>query len=88
MSKFECYGNGYEGYLTKQMIERPISPLARLIGNKWFMSGEMLAERVGVSADAISRLLNGDKVGEKTENKIRTYLEAYKGECTTMMCTG
>ena len=74
--------NTYEERSTKIMLEKPITPLARLIGRKWFLTIEELAERAGVSVHTLSRVLQGERIGAETERKLTAFLESYKGEET------
>ena len=67
--------NGYDVRSTKIMMERPITELSQLIGEKWFLSIELLAEKCGVNKRWISQALNGGKVSKKIEQKIRNFLE-------------
>ena len=72
--------DAHHAYETKIMMSKPITDLARLIGRKWFLPLEKLAERSGVSVWAILKILNGEKVAETIADKLRHFLENYKGE--------
>lgn len=65
----------YEERTTKIMLARPITDLSRFIGEKWFLSIDLLAEKCGVNKRWISQTLNGGKVSKKIEQKIRNFLE-------------
>ena len=67
--------SGYDERSTKIMMERPITELSRLIGEKWFLSIDLLAEKCGVNKRWISQALNGGEIGRHIEQKIRDYLE-------------
>jgi hypothetical protein len=54
--------------------------LAYLIGRKWFLSGEKLASRVGIYEIIIIRVLYGVSIAKTYYNKLRNYLENYRGE--------
>lgn len=73
--------DGLEGYKTKKMIETPKTKLSRLIGRKWFLSLETLAERSGLGICTIRTAVRGGKQQPECEKKLTEFLEAYKGEC-------
>ncbi len=67
---------GYDELETKIMLKKPITPLSKLIGQKWFLSLDKLAEKSGVSVCTLKKVLNGyGYVSEKCEQKIRDFLE-------------
>lgn len=76
--------NGSEERVTKQMLEYPISSLAKLIGSKWYLPLEKLSEKSGAPITAIIRVLKGKPIRADNERKLREFLENYKGEsvCT------
>lgn len=65
---------------TMDMINAPISYLARLIGRKWFLTIEELAKRVRMSVATIGTVLRGGKISEEYAQRLRIFLENYKGE--------
>jgi predicted transcriptional regulator len=70
----------YEAYLTREMLQKPITELSRLIADKWFLSLQTLSERTGVPVSVIEHALEGGKIRADNERKLRSYLESYKGE--------
>ena len=60
---------------TRLMLSHPITPLARLIGRKWFLPIEKLVEKTGVSERTFYFIMRGDTVSPPIEKKIRSYLE-------------
>jgi hypothetical protein len=72
----ECFfGEQGTGYTTMQMLKKPITPLSRLIGHKWFTSTERLAEQSGVGLSIVQRALEGIKIASPNERKLRAVLE-------------
>ena len=61
--------------LTKEEKE-----LISLIGRKWFLTLEELAKRSGLSVYPIRVLLNGHGIGSVAINKLKKFLNNYKGE--------
>ena len=68
--------NGCEETHTKRMLAMPITDLSRLIGRKWFLSLENLAEKSGLPRGTIARAVNGGEILPRYEDKLRAYLEA------------
>lgn len=60
---------------TKRELEKPITDLSKLIGQKWFKSLDELAEKVGVPVNIIKNVVNGKKVRSWNERRIRDFLE-------------
>ena len=54
--------------------------LIALIGRNWFSSSEKLAERSGVGLAPIKALLNGKDIGGTAAEKLKDFLDNYKGE--------
>lgn len=71
-------------YSTREMLKRPITEIARLIGAKWFLPPERLSEKSGVALSVIRSAIRGEKIHICYERKLRKFLENYKGE---MVCT-
>lgn len=61
-------------YTLKVMLNTPKTDLSRLIGEKWYLSIERLAEKSGVPAKTIHRALHGQKIRQAYENKLRAFL--------------
>ena len=70
----------YEAYLTREMLQKPITTLSRLIANKWFLTLQTLSERTGVPVTVIENAVEGGKLRADNDRKLRRYLENYKGE--------
>lgn len=68
-------GNGHEARYTKIMLSKPITDLSRLIGEKWFLPLEKLAEESGVSLKIIIKAVHGESIWIVNEKKIRKVLE-------------
>lgn len=64
----------YEEMSTRVMLSKPKTELASLIGRKWFLSLEKLAEQSGVPLLTIKRALNGGVVTEKFQKKLTEFL--------------
>lgn len=60
---------------TKYMLNAPITELSKLIGRKWFLPLEQLAERSGVAERWITQAVRGEEIGRHVEQKIRDFLE-------------
>ena len=54
--------------------------LISLIGRKWFLSIEKLAERSSVGFATIKALLNGKDISGTSAEKLKNFLNDYKGE--------
>ena len=67
-------GNGHEERNTRIMMEMPITDLSRLIGEKWFLPLEKLAEESDVSLSIVIKAVHGNKIGYWSEKKIRRVL--------------
>lgn len=72
--------NTYDERSTKIMMAKPITDISRLIGEKWFLGIEKLAERSGVYVNTIKKVLQGEPIGKHSERTLRKFLENYKGE--------
>ena len=66
---------GYDERTYKIMMSKPITDLSRLIGSKWFLPLERLAEKSGVSMTVITRAVHGEEIAPWNEKKIRKVLE-------------
>lgn len=60
---------------VKIMMETPVTELSQLIGQKWFLPLEQLAEQSGVAKRWITLAVRGEKIGQHVERKIRDFLE-------------
>lgn len=67
--------DGYDLRTTEIMLNTPITDLSRLIGQKWFLPLEKLAEASGVSMYTLSRAVRGEKIVAWCEERIRKVLE-------------
>lgn len=73
----------FDEYSTKEMLKKPITELARLIGEKWYLTIEQLAERSGVGVGSIKLALRGENIHPYQAKKLKKFLMNYKGE---MVC--
>ncbi len=62
-------------YSTQLMLHAPKSDLARLLGDKWFLSLERLAEMAGVPLKSAIRAAQGKHLHSYNERKIRKVLD-------------
>ena len=54
--------------------------LKTLIGHKWFLTLDKLAERAGVGEETVRHVVRGEKILPRYEEQLRKFLENYKGE--------
>lgn len=73
--------NGTETAHTQRMLGLHITELARQIGRKWFLPLEQLAERAGVFYQSLQHVLRGEEILPYLEERLRNFLDNYKGEC-------
>ena len=71
--KRQCV-NTPEELSTKDMLSKPITDLAKLIGQKWFLPLENLAEETGVAKKWVTQAVRGGKVGKHVEQQLRDFL--------------
>ena len=62
-------------HATKEMMDKPITELSRLIGSKCFLPLDKFANEVGVYKGWLTRALRGEKIPPAIEKKIREALE-------------
>ena len=70
----------FEAKKTLQMVNTPVTEIQKLIGRKWFLSPGLLAKRAGVGKDIIADAIRGKKLPYSSEQKLKKFLEEYKGE--------
>lgn len=66
---------GLEEYVTKRMMETPITEAGKLIGANWFKSPKELAERSGVPMHWISAALHGNDIPEVWVNELKRFFK-------------
>ena len=66
--------NGHEELMTKRMLNTPITPTSKLIGQKWFLPLEVLSDKTGVPYGALCSAIRGKKIYPKYEIQIEKYL--------------
>jgi hypothetical protein len=66
---------GYDERILKIMMSKPVTPLSRLIGQKWYLPLDKLAEQTGVKITTIQHAVNGKPIQPWNERKIREFLE-------------
>lgn len=64
-----------EERLTKIMTSKPITDISRLIGRKWYLPLEQLAEQSGVRLYSILKAVKGENITPLNEKNLRTFLE-------------
>jgi predicted transcriptional regulator len=64
----------YEERSTKIMMEKPITELSKLIGAKWFLTLEQLAEKSGVPLLTLRKAIRGMEISSCYEKKLREFL--------------
>ena len=65
---------GNNEYFLKDMLDTPKTDLSRLMGAKWFLSLEKLAERADVPIGVVLRAVRGERLHPSNERKIRKVL--------------
>ena len=57
-----------------------MTDIQKLIGQKWFLPLDRLAERTGIKRVTILRALRGGAIYPAYERKLKEFLESYQGE--------
>lgn len=68
--------NGHEERRTRDMMDTPVTDLARLIGQKWYLPLDDLAKEAGVRPRFVTQAVRGKAIGSYVEQKIRDVLES------------
>lgn len=66
---------GNKEYFLRDMLATPKTDLSRLMGAKWFLSLEKLADRSGVPLGVVLRAVRGERLHPSNERKIRKVLD-------------